>query len=126
MESVIHKMVGCNPTTPEGKEYLKARSPIHFANKIKKPLLIAHGANDVRVKQSESETMVKAMQANGIGVTYALFPDEGHRFMLPDNRGAFYALAEEFLARYLGGRFEEKDLHLQTSMQVVVDDFHLN
>jgi hypothetical protein len=39
-------------------------------------------------------------------VTYALFPDEGHGFARPQNWVAFFALAEEFLSRWLGGRCE--------------------
>jgi hypothetical protein len=44
------------------------------------------------------------MRASGIAVTYALYPDEGHGFARPENRLSFNAIAETFLARYLGGR----------------------
>ncbi len=44
--------------------------------------------------------------ANGIPVTYLLFPDEGHGLSRADNRLAFHALAEAFLAEHLGGRTE--------------------
>ena len=37
---------------------------------------------------------------------YVLFPDEGHGFARPENRLKFYAIAEEFLAKHLGGRAE--------------------
>jgi len=37
---------------------------------------------------------------------YLLYPDEGHGFARPQNSIAFYAIAEAFLARHLGGRFE--------------------
>ena len=46
-------------------------------------------------------------QEAGIDHEYMLFPDEGHGFAKPENRLKFYAAAERFLARYLGGRFEE-------------------
>jgi dipeptidyl aminopeptidase/acylaminoacyl peptidase len=39
-------------------------------------------------------------------VEYVLYTDEGHGFARPENRLHFYAVAEEFLAKYLGGRFE--------------------
>jgi len=87
----------------EGKKFLESRSPLNFIDRIKKPLLIGQGANDPRVKQSESDQIVKAMQAKRIPVTYVLFPDEGHGFARPNNRLAFYAVAEEFLAQHLGG-----------------------
>ncbi len=71
------------------------------------PMLIAQGANDPRVKQAEAEQIVEAMQHNGVEYEYMLFPDEGHGFAKPENRLKFYAAAERFLARYLGGRYEE-------------------
>jgi dipeptidyl aminopeptidase/acylaminoacyl peptidase len=37
-----------------GRRFLKSRSPLYFANRVKNPLMIVHGANDPRVKQAES------------------------------------------------------------------------
>lgn len=42
-------------------------------------------------------------------VQYALYTDEGHGFARPENRLHFFAVAEEFLAKYLGGQFESSD-----------------
>jgi dipeptidyl aminopeptidase/acylaminoacyl peptidase len=69
-------------------------------------MLIAQGANDPRVKRSESEQIVAAMKAKGIPHEYLVFEDEGHGFAKPENRLRFYAVAERFLARHLGGRSE--------------------
>lgn len=88
------------------EEFLKSRSPLFFANRIQKPLLIAQGANDPRVKQAESDQIVEAMRSSGLPVEYVLYTDEGHGFARPENRLHFFAIAEEFLAKYLGGRFE--------------------
>jgi len=76
------------------------------AANIRKPLLIAQGANDPRVKQAESDQMVAALRAGGIPVTYVLFADEGHGFARPENAIACNALIEDFLARHLGGEAE--------------------
>jgi dipeptidyl aminopeptidase/acylaminoacyl peptidase len=95
-----------DPTTEEGKKLLKERSPLTYAAQIKRPLLIGQGANDPRVKQAESDQIVKAMQEHKIPVTYVLFPDEGHGFARPPNNLAFFAISEAFLARNLGGRYE--------------------
>ena len=92
--------------TPEGKKLLAERSPVHKADRIKRPLLIGQGANDPRVKQAESDQIVAAMVAKNIPVTYVLFPDEGHGFARPENRTAFNAVAETFLAQCLGGAYE--------------------
>jgi acylaminoacyl-peptidase len=95
-----------DPRTPEGAALLKARSPLHRAGDIKKPMLIGHGANDVRCKMAESDQIVAAMTARRIPVTYVVYPDEGHGFARPENNIAFNAIAEAFLARHLGGRSE--------------------
>lgn len=95
-----------DPRTDEGRELLKQRSPLTFADRISKPLLIAQGANDPRVKQAEADQIVNAMRARHLPVTYVLYPDEGHGFARPQNRLSFYAIAEGFLAKCMGGRAE--------------------
>jgi dipeptidyl aminopeptidase/acylaminoacyl peptidase len=92
--------------TEEGRKFLESRSPLTRVDKISKPLLIGQGANDPRVKQAESDQIVKAMQAKNIPVTYTLFPDEGHGFARPENNIAFMAVTEAFLAKHVGGRAE--------------------
>ncbi|HEY7751167.1 MAG TPA: S9 family peptidase [Ignavibacteriaceae bacterium] len=92
--------------TEDGKEFLKSRSPLTFVDKIKKPLLIGQGANDPRVKQSESDQIVSAMKEKNIPVSYVLYPDEGHGFARPENRLSFNAVTEIFLAQFLGGRYQ--------------------
>lgn len=108
-------MTGGDPKTEEGRKFLASRSPITFVDNIKKPLLIAQGANDPRVKQAESDQIVKAMQVRQIPVTYVLYPDEGHGFARSENRLSFYAVAEAFLAQYLGGKFEPIQNELKNS-----------
>jgi dipeptidyl aminopeptidase/acylaminoacyl peptidase len=102
--ALFHQRVG-NPETDA--EFLWSRSPLSRAASIRTPLLIAQGANDPRVKQAESEQIVAALREAGIDHEYMLFPDEGHGFAKPENRLTFYAAAERFLARHLGGRAEE-------------------
>lgn len=80
------------------------RSPLSAADRITAPVLVAHGANDPRVRQEESEQIVAALRARGVPHEYLLFPDEGHGLARPENREVFYARAEAFLARHLGGR----------------------
>ncbi|MGD1717062.1 S9 family peptidase [Dapis sp. BLCC M172] len=103
LKKIFSHRMGDIETEPE---FLKSRSPLFFVDKIQKPLLIGQGANDPRVKESESEQIVKAMEDAGKPVKYALYTDEGHGFARPENRLHFYAIAEEFLAEYLGGKFE--------------------
>jgi dipeptidyl aminopeptidase/acylaminoacyl peptidase len=91
--------------TDEGKRLLVAASPLTHAAAIKRPLLIAQGANDARVKPAESEQIVNAMQQRKLPVTYLVFPDEGHGFARPENNIAFFGAAEAFLSVHLGGGY---------------------
>ncbi len=92
--------------TEDGRAFLLERSPLSRVGAIRRPLLIGQGANDPRVKQAESDQIVAALDAQGIPVTYVLYPDEGHGFARPENRLSFWAVTEAFLAEHLGGRFE--------------------
>ena len=92
--------------TAEGRAWLRSRSPLYKADQICRPLLIAHGANDVRCKIQESDQIVTAMRERDLTVTYVVYPDEGHGFLLPASRRSFNSIMEAFLAKYLGGRCE--------------------
>ena len=101
--------------TEEGRRFLESRSPLNYVDRIQRPLLIGQGANDPRVKQSEADQIVAAMQAKGIPVTYVLYPDEGHGFARPENSLSFNAVVEAFLSRYLGGRYQPVGADFQGS-----------
>lgn len=112
--------------TEEGRKHLNERSPLNRVDKIRRPLLIGQGANDPRVKQTESDQIVRAMQDRNIPVTYVLYPDEGHGFARPENRLSFMAITEAFLAEHLGGRVEEvgsdfegSSMSIQTGAELV-------
>jgi acylaminoacyl-peptidase len=95
--------------TSEGREWLASRSPLFRVDQICRPLLIVHGANDVRCKLLESEQIVSAMRARGLGAIYVVYPNEGHAFRHPASRTSFAAICEAFLAKHLGGRCEQID-----------------
>jgi dipeptidyl aminopeptidase/acylaminoacyl peptidase len=106
MIAQFHTRVGNPDTEPD---FMWERSPLSRVGDIRVPLLIAQGANDPRVKQAEAEQIVAALTERGIDHEYLLFPDEGHGFAKPENRLKFFAAAERFLARHLGGRYEEAE-----------------
>ena len=95
---VMYRRVG-NPE--KDTAFLRSRSPLFAANKIKAPLFIAQGENDPRVNHAEAEQIVAALEKNHHPVEYMLKPDEGHGFMNPENRMDFYGEMEHFLAKYL-------------------------
>jgi dipeptidyl aminopeptidase/acylaminoacyl peptidase len=96
-----------NPNTPEGKAQLERQSPLNHASKIKTPLLVIQGANDPRVNKREADQIVIALRERNYPVEYLVAPDEGHGFARPINNMAMFATTEKFLAKYLGGRYQE-------------------
>jgi dipeptidyl aminopeptidase/acylaminoacyl peptidase len=106
IRKVFYERMG-DPNTVEGKALLTERSPLTYANKIKTPLLVAQGANDPRVNKREADQIVIALRDRGYPVEYLLAPDEGHGFARPVNNMALFMSAEEFLAKYLGGRYQQ-------------------
>jgi dipeptidyl aminopeptidase/acylaminoacyl peptidase len=104
VEQLVTRLGG-DHRTEAGRTFLASRSPMHRAAELTRPLLIAQGANDPRVKAAESEQLVSTLRARGQPVTYALFADEGHGLARPENRLAFAAVAEIFLAQCLGGKY---------------------
>jgi len=95
---MMYEMIG-NPETE--KDILEAASPIFHVDKIKAPLFVAQGANDQRVKQAESDQIVKALEEKGIDVPYMLKEDEGHGFYNEENQYDFYQEMERFLNKHL-------------------------
>ena len=81
-------------------------SPLYHVDRIRVPVLIGQGANDPRVNIKNSDLVVDALRKRGLTVTYVVYPDEGHGFARPENNLDFFGRAEEFLAKYLGGRAE--------------------
>ncbi|HIF91761.1 MAG TPA: S9 family peptidase [Myxococcales bacterium] len=115
-----------DPRTPEGRELLAARSPTNFADQIQHPILIGQGANDSRVPQDQSDQMVEIMTGQGAEVVYALYPDEGHGLNRHENNRSFWAIAEIFLARCLGGRYRPLADELEgSSLEVPVGVEHI-
>ena len=90
----------------DDRELLEERSPLNHIDKIVSPLMIVQGANDPRVKRSESIQIRDALQNTGKKVEYMEFSDEGHGIVRPESQLKYYAASEKFLADNLGGRFE--------------------
>ena len=96
-----------DPAVPEDREDMAARSPINFVSRIKRPLLMVQGANDVRVVREHSDRIAQAMTKAGLPFEYVVFEDEGHAIRKWQNRLAFARHLEVFLANHLGGRTGE-------------------
>lgn len=106
VRTLFYKRMG-DPNTPEGLAQMRRQSPLFSADKIKAPLLVVQGANDPRVNQRESDQIVIALRDRNYPVEYLVAPDEGHGFARPVNNMAMIATAEKFLAKHIGGRYQE-------------------
>jgi acetyl esterase/lipase len=98
-----YRYVG-NPADPAQEADMRARSPITMVDRIRTPLLVAQGANDVRVPQEQSDTIVASLRSRGVPVEYLVAEDEGHGFDNPGNRIRLYRAIERHFAEHLGGR----------------------
>ncbi|KQH78875.1 peptidase [Mycobacterium gordonae] len=98
-----HLFVG-DPEDPAQEADMLERSPITKVERIQTPLLVAQGANDVRVVQAESDNLVEALRARGVEVEYLVKEDEGHGFLNPENVIDLFDAVDRFLEQHLGGR----------------------
>ncbi len=87
---------------PEHDAELFARiSPIHRVERIRAPVLIAHGSRDPRVPMGESDQFVTALQERQKKVSYETFDYAGHGFIRPDDRRRIYRAVAEFFDAHL-------------------------
>ncbi|HLX20385.1 MAG TPA: prolyl oligopeptidase family serine peptidase [Gaiellaceae bacterium] len=70
---------------PEDADVYRARSPIHFFDRLERPLLILQGLDDKVVPPSQAEMMVEALQRKGVPYAYLAFEGEGHGFRREEN-----------------------------------------
>jgi len=103
LEGSWYRFVG-DPSKPDDRKDMWARSPLSRVDSIRTPLLIVQGANDPRVTKRESDQLAIALRKRGVAVQYLVAGNEGHGFANPDNRLVLYHTMDQFFARYLGGR----------------------
>jgi dipeptidyl aminopeptidase/acylaminoacyl peptidase len=65
---------------PEAADVYRERSPIHFLDAIDRPVLVLQGLEDRIVTPANAETLVAALERNGIPHAYVAFEGEGHGF----------------------------------------------
>ncbi|MCW6037377.1 S9 family peptidase [Spirulina subsalsa FACHB-351] len=112
-----------DPNDPQDKQRLQQQSPLFAVEHIQSPLLVIQGANDPRVRATESHQIVIALRDLGQEVEYLLAPDEGHGFTQSINRLAVAVAIERFLAHHLGGPYQETlPPALQTRLQELTID----
>ncbi|MEV5646735.1 S9 family peptidase [Nocardia sp. NPDC052254] len=103
-----YRYVG-DPGDPAQEADMLTRSPLTMADRIRTPLLVAQGANDVRVPQAQSDNIVASLRDRGVPVRYLVAEDEGHGFDNPANQVRLYEAIEDHFAEHLGTRRDRTD-----------------
>ncbi len=84
------------------RDFLQSISPLNRADRIRKPLLVIHGANDPRVPLAEAESIITAARKNGTQVWSIIARDEGHGFAKDANANYRFMAAIAFGRSCLG------------------------
>jgi dipeptidyl aminopeptidase/acylaminoacyl peptidase len=98
----IYRKFG-DPKDPKDAQYQHDRSPIFFVDRMTKPLFVAQGDHDPRVRKDQSDRIVEALRKKGVPVEYLVLENEGHGFSRTESALRTYQSADSFLDRYLLG-----------------------
>jgi dipeptidyl aminopeptidase/acylaminoacyl peptidase len=102
---LVPRHFGGYPWEPEIRKALDANSPFLNVEKIRTPLLIQHGDNDLRTGITQSQMLYKALKVLGRPVEYVRYPRATHELSRtgdPKQRVDTMVRYEEFFRRYIG------------------------
>ncbi len=91
----------------EDRKRIHDTSPVHFADRIRAPVLMAYGKNDPRVRISQGHDMAAALTKAGKTFELIIEEKEGHGFRKEELSIAHYTRVDAFLKKYVpppGGR----------------------
>jgi dipeptidyl aminopeptidase/acylaminoacyl peptidase len=92
---------------PELAELYRQRSPVHFVDRLDRPLLLLQGLDDEVVLPSQAEAMVDVLEQKGIPYAYLTFEGEGHGFRMQENIRRSFEATLSFVGQVFG--FEPAD-----------------
>ena len=84
-------------------ESLAGRSATDMAARIKVPVFLAAGGEDVVTPDAHTKKMERALKAAGVPVESLYYPTEGHGFYTESRRLEYYGKLLDFLSRNIGG-----------------------
>jgi dipeptidyl aminopeptidase/acylaminoacyl peptidase len=87
---------------PERRDLYRARSPIHFVDRIACPMILFQGLDDKIVPPNQAELMVAALRAKGLPVAYIAYPGEQHGFRRAENIKRTLEAERYFYSRVFG------------------------
>ena len=86
---------------PKMREFMEKIAPVNNADKITKPLLVAHGVNDPRVPYSEAQQIIQSMKVRNRPVWSVIAKDEGHGFQKKPSADYLFYVTLEFAKQTL-------------------------
>jgi dipeptidyl aminopeptidase/acylaminoacyl peptidase len=87
---------------PERADVYRERSPIHFVDQLRVPVILLQGLEDEIVPPSQAETMVAALKQNGVPHAYLAFAGEQHGFRRSETEIRCLEAELYFYGRILG------------------------
>ncbi len=87
---------------PAERDRYRARSPIHFTDRLSCPLILFQGTEDKVVPPDQSERVLEALRAKGLPVAYLAFEGEQHGFRMADTVKRSLEAELYFYGRILG------------------------
>jgi dipeptidyl aminopeptidase/acylaminoacyl peptidase len=88
----------------DDRDQLAATSPARHVDRIRAPVLLAHGTEDPIVRVEQARAMADALEGIGAPVETYLYRDEVHGFIDERNRIDFYEKLAAFFAKHLAPR----------------------
>jgi dipeptidyl aminopeptidase/acylaminoacyl peptidase len=86
---------------PQASRLYRERSPLYYADRIKRPLAIFQGEIDRVVPRQQSDLIVEALHRNGTPHVYHVYEGEGHGWRKRETIEHFYRTVEAFLRQYV-------------------------
>jgi len=80
--------------------FIKDRSPVNMANKIKTPLLIFYSENDRHVAKSDVESFVASVRGSGVIAKFELLTNEGHQIQRAESKSAINSAMLSFFESF--------------------------
>ena len=87
----------------ERSEAYERWNPVNHLAGWRTPMLVIHGERDFRIPYTQSLSTFTALQSRGIASRLLVFPDEGHRIVLPRNSLRWHREVYDWLDKWLGG-----------------------
>lgn len=96
-----HELAG-DPSSAADAQAMRAVSPAYLADRIKAPVLMYSGVDDIRVPLEQPQKMRKALEALNKPVVWIQKNEEGHGFGKLENRVDLYDQVLTFLNKQIG------------------------